>query len=325
MARRLSFQGYDGSHPVALPGVPAPLRGEGRSHSLAQTLEIALRRAGLPLGYNVVMGLSGLAFRTPRWPGAPEVAAEDATRAVGELSEALGQCLALTDGAGQSEDELLAAVARAVDQGRPCVALGWGSEKHEWSIITGYDHGKRRLLGHCLLDAPREQYEAWPPALAMLVTVTGRPQPRGPEAVEAALQRGARRLEEEAAARYRTWIEEMRLLDDAPDAAHELAVELWADARAAAAEFAEEVAAYEPEVPAAWLARAAELWREVVRLLEARGLPQSAEALEALQTREGRGDWAELLEAAAGMEAEAASAIERAHAVDFPPEEAAQW
>ncbi|GEM_PF-5424822 len=325
MARRLSFQGYDGSHPVALPGVPAPLRGEGRAHSLAQTMEIALRRAGLPLGYGVVMGLSGLAFRTPEWPGTLHLAPQEIAQAVEELSQALGRCLTLTEGAGQSEDEVLAAVARVVEQGRPCVALGWGSEKHEWSVITGYDRGKRRLLGHCLLDAPREQYEAWPPALAMLVTTAARPRPRGPEAVEAALQSGARRLEEEGAARYCAWIEEMRLLDDVPDPGHELAVELLADARTAAAEFAEEVAAYEPEVPAAWLARAGELWREVVRLLEARGLPGSAEALEALQTREGREDWAELLEAAARIEAEAATAIERAHRVDFPPEEAAEW
>jgi len=326
VARRLSFQGYDGSHPVAIPGIIAPLRGDGRAHGLAQTLEIALSHDELSLGYDALMGLCGLAFRTPSWPQPPAPTIEDAAAAVGALSDALSGCMRLLRGIeAASEGALIDTVAAAVDAGRLCVALGWGSEKDRWSVITGYDRGKMRLLGHCTLDAPRERYEAWPPALSVLVAITDRPLPRGPEAVEEALRRGATRWSEEGAGRYAAWIEELRLLDEPPGAAHELAVELLADARATAAGFAEGVARYEPEVPAAWLARAAEHWRELVLLLEARGLPHSMEALDALETREGRADWADLLEMAARHEEQAAAAIRRAHSADYPPEEAALW
>ena len=224
-----------------------------------------------------------------------------------------------------SEAAALDAVAAAIDAGHLCVAFGWGSEKDRWSVITGYDRGKTRLLGHCTLDAPRERYEAWPPALRLLVAITDRPHPKGPAAIEDALAAGARRWTAEGAVRYAAWIAELRALDGPPEAAHELAVELLADSRAAAAGFAERVAGFEPEVPAAWLARAAEHWRELVLLLESRGLPHSLEALEALETRAGREDWADLLVMASRLEESAASALRQARSADYPPEEATPW
>ena len=326
MARRLSFEGYDGSHPIAIQGIPAPLRGDGRAHSLVKALEIALSHEGLALGYDVLMGLCGLAFRTPPWPHPPAPTAADVDEAVATLADALSGCMALhryTE--APTEDDVLDTVARAIDVEHLCVALGWGSEKDRWSVITGYDRGKTRLLGHCALDAPRERYEAWPPILRVLVAITDRPRPRGPEAVEEALRRGAQRWEEDGARLYAAWIEELRLLEEPPGAEHEVAVELLADARAAAAGFAEGVAGFEPEVPAAWLTSAAEHWRELVLLLEARGVPHSPEALDAVETPEGREDWANLLAIAAQHEEAAAAAVRQAHSVDYPPEEAAQW
>lgn len=326
MARRLSFDGYDGGRPVAIPGIPAPVRGGGRAHSLPRVLEMALEQAGLPLGYDAIMGLCGLAFRTPPWPKPPAPSVAEATRAVSALSSALGGCIViLGDAETPGEDAVLDTVAAAVDEGRPCAALGWGSNKDQWSIISGYDRGKGRLIGHCVLDAPRRQYESWPPALRILVALTGRPRPRGRGAVTDALRAGARRITEEGAARCRAWIDEVRLLDGAPGASHEHAVELMADARAAAAGFAEEIATLEREIPAAWLARAAEHWREAVRLLEARGVPGSREALEALATDRGRADWSDLLEAVADLDEDAARAVRLSASADYLPEEARPW
>ena len=326
MARRLSFDGYDGGKPVAIPDVPAPVRGGGRAHSLARVLEIALEKAGLRLGYDAIMGLCGLAFRTPPWPKKPTPTLADETAALNALSRALGDCLTVLDGGeALGDDELIETVAEAVAAGNPCIALGWGSDKDHWSIITGYDRGKRRFIGHCLVDEPRRQYESWPPAVRMLVAVTGKPSPRGPEAVRDALQAGARRRADEGKGRYEAWTEEMRRLERPPGGEHELAVELLADARAAAAGFAERVSELEREIPAAWLGRAAERWREVVELLEARGVPWSPEALAALEEAGGREDWAELLEVAAKLEDEAAVAVRLSASADYLPDEASPW
>jgi hypothetical protein len=325
LARRLNFSGYDGSRPVAIPDVPAPLRGAGKAHSLALILEIALDHCGLTLGYDAIMGLCELAFRTPPWPRSPEADEDDATAAVSALSDALGGCMTVAGHDESDEDAILRAVATAVDAGRPCAAFGWGSEKERWSVIAGYDRGKGRLLGHCLLDAPRMQYESWPPALRMLVAITSDPEPRGPRAVDDALQSGAARVVGEGAERLAAWVSEMRLIDGPPGPSHERAVELLADARAAAAGFAERVAAYQGEIAAAWLARAAERWRELVMLLEARGLPHSREAAEALEEPQGRADWAELLESAARLDDAAATAVRASTSADYPPEEARSW
>lgn len=326
MARRLSFSGYDGGKPVAIPDVPPPLRGDGRAHSLARCLEIALDRSGLSLGYDAIMGLCGLAFRTPPWPKSPAPTLYDATEAIQAISAALGGSLKIlghpTPGAGE---KLIEAVADSVEEGRPCIALGWGSAKDHWSVITGHDRAKGRLIGHCLLDAPRGRYESWPPTAQVLVVIADRPSPRGPDAVRDALQAGACRWAEEGRERYRGWTEKMRSLDEPPSGGHEQAVELLADARAAAASFAEQVAALEREIPAAWLARAAERWRQAVQLLEARGVPHSPEALAALEDAEGREDWADLLQAASDLEDEAAAAVRLSLSADYLPDEASPW
>lgn len=311
---------------MALPDVPAPLRVDGRAHGLAHVLEIALARVGLSLGYDAIMGLCGLAFRTPPWPEPPAPTVAECLDAIESISRALGGCLAVCEGAkAPGEEEVLEEVARSVDAGRPCIALGWGSNKDHWSVIAGYDRGKGRLIGHCLLDAPRRQYESWPPTVKLLITVNEEPRPRGAGAISETLQAGARRWTDEGERCYAAWIEEMRLLDEPPGGTHEQAVELLADARAAAAGFAEQVARREDEIAGAWLSRAAQHWRELVRLLEARGVPHSPEALIAVETAEDREDWANLLQAAVAAEERAARSIRLALTADYLPDEAADW
>jgi len=62
-----------------------------------------------------------------------------------------------------------------------------------------------------------------------------------------------------------------------------------------------------------------------VRLLEARGVPHSLEALMALETAADREDWARMLDAAADLEEEAAASVRRSTTVDYLPSEMQSW
>ncbi|MEA3246923.1 MAG: hypothetical protein U9Q74_12275, partial [Gemmatimonadota bacterium] len=192
-ARRLQIDDPDGTGPRALRDVRPPLRNAGRAHSLAQVLEIVFEVTGLSLGYDAVMGLSGLAFRTPAWPETVALTPEETADAVGALSGALSVSLRLQAADDTAPDELLRVVAESVQAGRPVAMLGWGAVKESWSVIAGYDPSRGRLLGHCLLDGPREQYESWPPSAEMVVVVEAAPRPGGRESVRQAIEAGADR------------------------------------------------------------------------------------------------------------------------------------
>lgn len=321
-ARRLKVQGSGADAPRAIPGVPAPLRTAGRAYSLVQVLEIVLDTAGLRLGYEIVMGICGLAYRTPPWPEEPKPSPEESLSAVKALGSALSGGISVVGDEGAPPAEaLMEQVQQALETGRPCAALGWGSVKEEWSVICGCDTGRGRLLGHCLLDQPREQYESWPPDLELLVTLPAAPEPSGRKAIERALRCGYERLFAEARPRYGAWAQKLREMDEPPSARHEQAVEMLADARSAAASFAEEVALHEEEVPAAWLTEAAGLWHQLVDLLEARGAPFTPEAMKRLDTPEGREAWVRTLERAAHLDDRAARAVKCSTTADYLPQE----
>lgn len=326
-ARRLRTGASDARDPVAIPGIPAPLHGAGLASSLAQVLTIALDRIGPALGYDVVMGLTGLAFCTPPWPEPPEPSPEEEAGALEALSGTLGNSLTLMHKPSETDaSAVMERVREAVDAGRPCIAHGWGSAKDRWAIICGYDTGRNRLLGHCLLEVPREQYESWPPAMEMLGVFASSPTPGGPEAIQHALRVGVERWLSEGRDRLERWAESISGAEEPPGAAHETAVELLADARAAAAGFVERVARFEEEGPAAWLARAAELWREGVSALESRGVPHSPEAIALLEDAEGRAAWAELLNYVARVDEAAFEAVRRSMTADYLPEDdAPDW
>ena len=322
MARRLKIGDSSGKAPRAIPGVPAPLSSAGRAHSLAQTLEIALDVMNLTLGYEAVMGLSGLAWRTPPWPKDPTLSCEEAVAAAESLGAALGGSIRLIRGDdGPSPMEAYALVQAAVDAGRPSVALGWGSVKDEWSIVCGYDPSKERLLGHCLLDEPREQYESWPPEFALLLTLTSTPRPSGRDAIDRSLRAASQRLSTEGASSLRECARELRESEEVPSFTHEVAIELLADARSSAAGFAEQVAHHSGEIAAAWLMQAANLWRSEVELIESRGAPHTPEALAWLETREGREAWAATIERAASLDERAAGAVKCSSTADYLPSE----
>ncbi len=323
MARRLRVDGFDGSRPTAIPGIPAPVRGSGRAHSLAHVLEIALDQCGLALGYDAIMGLSGLAFRTPPWPGGPGLSADETRDAVEALEAALdGGPRLHSEADGLDEGAAMKLAGESIDAGRPCAALGWGSVKESWSIICGYDATRGRLLGHCLLDAPRKRYESWPPSLTWLVTFDGDPRPRGPAAIEGALRAGGRSWAESGQQRYLRWMASLGQMEQAAGYEHEAAVELLADSRAAAAGFLECLAELGEGIRASWLRRAAEIYRELIDLLEARGAAYSPGAAAALKDPAGRLAWAERLEGLASLDAEAARSLRLALTANYPPEDA---
>ncbi|MGC9317462.1 MAG: hypothetical protein ACP5KN_05430 [Armatimonadota bacterium] len=317
-ARRLQVTSGDG--PTVLSGIAGPLRDVGRAHSLAQVLDIALAEAGLRLGYDAVMGMTGLAFRVPPWPDSAGLSREEIAAAVAGLDAAIAGGVRLHE--VESPHHAMRLGQEAVDAGVPCPALGWGSVKESWSIICGYDAASDRLLGHCLLDAPRERYEAWPPTVKLMIALPDSPSARGRAALTAAVQAGHRGWEESGRERYRVWIAAVEGLEAAPGPEHEVAVELLADARAASAGFLESLAELEEPIPGAWLRRAAELHRRVVEGLEARGATHSPEVMAALETAGGREAWVERLRALLRLEERAFEALRLSATADYPPEEA---
>lgn len=322
--RRLTVPTDSESAPRAIPGVRAPVRAPGRAYTLAQVLEIVIEAAGLSLGYEVVMGLTGLAYRTPPWPDDPQAERDEEPQAVAALSASLGQAITVIDRREElAPPAVLEHVRDRVGRGLPCAARGWGSAKDHWSVICGYIAGEGRLLGHCLLDAPRDQYESWPAEVELLALLDRSPTPSGPEAIEKSLSEGSGGIATEGPVRYKSWLIELQELDEAPPESHEDAVELLADARAAAAAFAEGVALHVGELRAAWLNEAAILWREMVEVLEARGLPHAPEAIHRLDSPEGRAAWCDAIRRAAALDYRAARAVKCSSTVDYLPEDAA--
>lgn len=322
-ARRLTVARGGGLPRRVLPGVPAPLRGQARAHSLAQALEIALDYAGTGLDYDAIMGLSGLAFRTPHWPGEPGPSREEWLDAIAALQSVLTAQITVYGSEGPPDPtEAMVAVAAAIEAGVPCVALGWGSVKEEWSVIAGYDQAKGALAGHCLLDEPRGACESWPAELDLLVV----PPPEVAVAVEAvipALVAAAQACVESMGDEpCRAWAEAIWGASEPPDTAHERAVQLLADSRTAAVAFLGRLADVEDSIRGQWLARAARHLDDLILLVEGRGGPPlSPEAAMALADRAGRAKWAARLEEIARVDALAFAALRRSLDADFPPGE----
>ncbi len=319
---RLRVDGFDGSAPVAIPGVPPPLRGRGRANDLASALEIAFAHTGLRLGYDLLMGLSGLAFSRPPGPFDAAVGAEVARAALTRLGVALEPAPELHDVQALDEGAVLELVAPAVDDGLPCAALGWGSVKDRWSLICGYDRVRKRLLGHCLLDEPREQYESWPPNPHLLITMRAAPRPRGAEAISQIIRTAAATWVTEVAPSWAAWQRALADLDGPPPAGHMAAVELLADARAAAAGFLEALAERVEAIPAAWMRRAAERYRTLVETLEAGGLPRSIEALALLEDPDVRRAWVNSVARAATIDEAAAADLRLSQEATWMPDDA---
>ncbi len=317
-SKRLEMAEPEDSGRKLLAGVPAPMRGQARSHWLIQALEIALAFVGAPLDYDTLMGLSGLAFRTPPWPGDPEPTLEECIEAVDALNRSLAGGVNIATDA--QPEEWLELVAGEIDAGRPCVAIGWGSVPEDWSVIAGYDRTRESVAGHCRLEGARDGYEIWPATLEALVTVAADPRIAHEDAPRAAIRAANAIWEESGAARYEAWISEMLAADGEPELSHERAVQLLADSRSAAAGFVARVAARDDTVRGEWLAETAATLDELVELIEGRGGPPlSHEAVAALADEEGRERWAARLHRALKLEQKVAEGLRRAPSAEYPP------
>ncbi len=317
-SKRLEMHEPEDSGRKLLPGVPAPVRGQARSHGLIQALEIALAFVGAPLDYDTLMGLSTLAFRTPPWPGDPDPTLEECIQALDALNSTLAGEVNVATGA--TPDEWLDLVVAEIDAGRPCVALGWGSEPEDWSVIAGYDRTRESVAGHCRLEGARDAYEIWPAKLEALVTIEMDAHIAGDEALQAAIQSAHVIWEESGETRYRAWIDDILTADEEPELSHERAVQLLDDSRSAAAEFVARVAAGDDTVRGEWLDDAAAHLDELVELIEGRGgPPYSREAIAALADKDGRERWAARLSHALKLEQKVAEGLRRAPSAEYPP------
>ncbi len=320
--KRLVVSEPDDARRRLMPGVPAPLIGLARSHSLCQALEIALDQAGVGVDYDGLMAFSGLALRTPEWPGDPEPSREDYATALEAVDDALGGALRVQGLGGGAVDasEAMEAVVAAIDAKRPAVAFGWGSVKDEWSVIAGYDENAGTVVGHCRLSEPRDGYESWPAAFDMLVTIEAEVRIDIERTLVGVIRQGHLGWDETGRVRYRRWIEAVREATECPEMAHERAVQLLYDSRSAAALFFEGVAEGDDSVCGAWLDHAAGLLAELVEMIEGRGGPPFSDAaLASLAEDDGRARWAQRLERMAGIEDDVARALRRSLTAEYPP------
>jgi len=320
---RLRIDKPNDDGPKLIRSVPAPVQGLGRAHSLAHVLEISLAIAGMNLGYDDLMGLSGVAFRTPPWPDPPGLSQEETLAALEALNEAFDPALTV-HGAEHAltPEEALQAASVSVDAGVPCLALGWGSVKDCWSIIAGYDRPKKRLLGHCVLEAARDAYESWPPQVTFLVTIPPGVKITGAPGFLGAVETAHQRWTSEGRARYRRWTGALKQPNRVTDSTQEAAVELLADARAAANAFVSRLAETVEGNRGAWLARAAEIYHGLLECLEARATPPRSGAAHAgLENTEWRATWAKQLAEVAERDEGAATALRRSPWAELPPEE----
>lgn len=317
-SKRLEMDEPADSGRKLLANVPAPVRGQARSHGLIQTLEITLAFVKAPLDYDTLMGLSTLAFRTPPWPDNPEPTLDEYVEAVRALDDALARSVTIITDA--TDEQWLELVAAEIDAERPCVGLGWGSVPEDWSVIAGYDRMRESVAGHCRLEGARDAYEIWPAKFEALVTIETDAHIAGDEALQAAIQSAHDIWEKSGETRYRAWISEMLTTDEEPELTHERAVQLLDDSRCAAAEFVARVAAGDDTVRGEWLDDAAAHLDELVELIEGRGgPPYSHEAIAALADADGRERWAARLNRMLKLEQRVAEGLRRAPSAEYPP------
>ncbi len=259
-----------------------PIRGfaRGRDCTFMHCLEVVLAAVGPPIGYDELMGISGVAFRlqfrAERWDvgnpdplvGAscldvlfPAIGLEYDLRVVrrDQLKEARG---------------LREAIVRSIDREMPALAANI-MPPEDWGIITGYRRRGREWLCRSYNGrAEREDRPAtgWPTAVLMIESRLPRPSPR--DVHVASIRRAVELFETRSNGLYAMgrnafehWCQMLRAADR-PDYIHPNA---WTyigliDARRAAVRYLRAIAG-EFGVKRHHLLRAADLYDQETRLL----------------------------------------------------------
>ncbi len=285
---------------------------------LAVCLHSALDTAGLHVAYSRLMGLLNAAFMLR--------VDEDFSLAAGvesrwtRLDETLAD-LGFEDARllhVSHPDDLLRAELTA---GRAVCALGWGHTPPDWSLICGLSDDDLQWWGYEFSAAPVLLSAA--PGCRIFLTIGERSRDTHlTPAEDAALVAAAQFSDFPTGplAAYSQWADLMRLDAPFPDGPrgdemigrHEWLTDVLLDARAAAVAFLRSIADRTASPVADDLLQAADFYQRAIETLEARQPAIYAPTVTyAMRDPEVRADWADLIEAAAELEAEALQLLRR--------------
>ena len=316
-----------------LADVPPPALPDYHRCGLAQALASALTYCGQTVDYSFVMGLSTLAFAVKQ----PDSFAEEPALAaplehIRAALQALGyESQIAADEPSLSVERIMQTVKTAVEAGQPTVAYGWGPDPPVWALITGYNRAQDLLYGYPIVGEAQPLLEV-PPPTKLLISLgpAGESQAQA-EAVQQALSRGAELWDDPppdtGPRAYHTLLDLLAdgsaFATDFPEgavAAHEALIAGLIDARAAAMDFLPANAELFPDIPAAWLQQAADLYAPLVDLLETR-TPPIFDSLtsQALADPQWRQEWSERLRQVAELDIEAGGCLGRAFSAEFAP------
>jgi len=228
----------------------------------------------------------------------------------------------LASAEGLPPAEISDAVKRESNQGRPVILGGWQPEPEGLALLAGVEPGGL-LCGYVESSRAEEAYLAAPPA-SQLVVVLGERKPPDEGLFRLACT-AARECWEQAppgcGAVYRTLL---HLLTTGFPAEAPFAATLAAlvEARTEAQEFLLAQTECLLPLPAAWTQRAADLYEQMLDLLEPLTVQLSGPERDILWAQE---DWrqatAELLGEVAELDAQAVNCLRRAPEAEFAPEE----
>jgi len=303
-----------------LPDVPAPAGLEAGSCGLVRALMAAIQHAGVPVGYDALMGLSGIAFMLTMPDGPTDLRTSDLTasrvlegiRAVG-----LGANAQVFEAGSKPVADL---VQGAVDAGRAVALLGWPNDGDDWSVITGYDPSRGIICGWPAHYRADSYLGAEPGGSAALLLQAGAEPTQQPQAVRQALA-WALQQAPRVAETYEQWATSLEgewgTDPEDPEmlravGAHEALCERLTDGRLSAARFLGHCVDMFSAVCSPWLAKAAQAYQAAAETLEARQPPvHDDRILQALVSPEWRQEWALTLQTVASHDAEAADCLRR--------------
>ncbi|HVP10683.1 MAG TPA: hypothetical protein VMV94_05780 [Phycisphaerae bacterium] len=170
---------------VRIEGI-GPIRGfaKGRDNTFMHCLELVLEASGRPIGYDELMGVSGLAFRiqfrTDQWDvGSPDplVGADCLPALFSAIGWDYETWVVRRDEISEAE-ALRQAVKQSIDRGTPVLAANI-IPPEDWGIIVGYRPDRSWLCRSYNGGAERTDQPAkgWPTAAVILTRRLTRPDP----------------------------------------------------------------------------------------------------------------------------------------------------
>lgn len=327
MPRRLSVTRAATTGSLLLSQVPRPDKLPAGTCSLVRALCACVRPVGIQIGYDDLMGLTGIAFDLPApadfaAPSAHPLRCEGVVEGLCALG-LKARCVSLEP---QDPAAVVAVVEEGLESGFAVPVLGWPAAGDDWAVITGSDRGRGVLCGWPSRPATEAYLGAPPRGEAAIVLLERRQPPSPTQALLEALGRAADRAGR-VAETYAQWVSCLRAQagwgEDAGACIlrHEAFCDALADARTSAAAFCERAGETLGPEAGEWLTQAAAEAYAIVSELEARDPPiGDPEVLQAFESAQWREEWAATVQLLSRAEARLLGCLRSACRGDLPPD-----